>query len=305
MKLQNKKFEDYIDCDISLQPNINKLYDSFPKNIIDLKNIIMYGSKSIGKYTQILNLIKKYSPSNLKYEKKLQIEYNKNNYFYKMSDIHFEIDMELLGCNSKLLWNEIYYKIIDITLSKKYKSSIILCKNFHEIHNELLDNFYSYMQSLLLNNNIKIIFIISTEHISFIPNNILNSCKTITLKKPSNKIYNMCYVNNNDLLFNPDYDNNYKKICDNIINYIININDVSFLKIREEIYNIFVYNLNIYECIYYILEVIIHKKKIKKKHINDIIYDTYSVLKYYNNNYRPIFHLEKFIFNLIKIINDY
>lgn len=297
MKIYNKKFEEYVNYDISLHPNIINLYDNLPENIMNFDNIIVYGQKGIGKYSQILNLIKKYSPSNLKYEKKLQIEYNKNDYFYKMSDIHIEIDMELLGCNSKLLWNEFYYKIVDITLSKKVKCSIILCKNFHEIHQELLDNFYSYMQSLLLD-NIKIIYMISTEHISFIPNNILDSCKKICLKKPSKKLYNMC---NYDYLFI----NKYKNICDIIINCILDVNDISFLKIREEIYNIFIYNLNIYECIYYILEVLVYKNKIKKKDMNYLIYHTYYVLQYYNNNYRPIFHLEKFIFNLIKIINDY
>ena len=34
--------------------------------------------------------------------------HKKKQYTFKISDIHFEIDMELLGCNAKVLWNEVY-----------------------------------------------------------------------------------------------------------------------------------------------------------------------------------------------------
>ena len=58
----------------------------------------------IGKYTQSLMFIKKFSQSNLKYERKININFNpKKSFIFKLSDIHFEIDMELLGCNAKVL----------------------------------------------------------------------------------------------------------------------------------------------------------------------------------------------------------
>jgi hypothetical protein len=87
----------------------------------------------------MLKSIKKYSPSELKYEKKISIVFNKINFFFKLSDIHYEIDMSLLGCNSKLLWHEIYLQIIDIISAKVDKSGIIVCKNFHEIHRFYFD----------------------------------------------------------------------------------------------------------------------------------------------------------------------
>ena len=41
----------------------------------------------------------------LKYERKMKFNFqNKREFLIKISDIHFEIDMELLGCNAKLLW---------------------------------------------------------------------------------------------------------------------------------------------------------------------------------------------------------
>ena len=84
--------------------------------------------------------------------------------------------MSLLGCNSKLLWHDIYQQIVDIISAKTDKSGIIVCKEFHNIHSELLENFYSYMQE---NNSsaINIKFILITEEISFIPDSILNCCE--------------------------------------------------------------------------------------------------------------------------------
>ena len=140
MLLTENHFDEYINHSnkISLHPNIN--YDYFPKELRDLKNLIFYGPGGVGKYTQMLKSISQYSPSKLKYEKRITITYNKNNYIFKISDIHFEIDMSLLGCNAKLLWNEIYTNIINIILARTdNKIGIIVCKNFHKIRTM---NFY-------------------------------------------------------------------------------------------------------------------------------------------------------------------
>jgi hypothetical protein len=43
---------------------------------------------------------------------------------------------------------------------------------------------------------------------------------------------------------------------------------------------------------------------IKEQHISDVMIKTYCFFQYYNNNYRPIYHLENYFLNLIKIIHD-
>jgi Cdc6-like AAA superfamily ATPase len=151
MKLCETHFEEYIieNNKINLHPKLDQIYEKLPKTINELKNLIFYGPCGTGKYTQMLKSIKKYSPSELKYERKISVSFNKHQYFFKVSDIHYEIDMSLLGCNSKLLWHEIYQQIIDIISTKIDKSGIIVCKYFHDIHSELLENFYSYMQKII------------------------------------------------------------------------------------------------------------------------------------------------------------
>ena len=118
----------------------------------NINHIIFYGPPGVGKYSQALNFISNYSPKELKYSKKITINCDINAKSHtlktKISDIHYEIDMALLGCMSKHLWFATYSHIVDVILTKSHKTGIILCRNFHLIHPELLDIFYSYMQTL-------------------------------------------------------------------------------------------------------------------------------------------------------------
>jgi hypothetical protein len=319
MKFYETHFEEYISENNreNLHPKLDKIYNKFPTNIHDFKNLIFFGPNGTGKYTQMLKSIKKYSPSELKYEKKISLTYNKQQYFFKISDIHYEIDMSLLGCNSKLLWHEIYQQIIDIISAKMDKSGIIVCKYFHEIHSELLENFYSYMQQ---NNAIAIDlkFIIITEELSFIPENILNSCEIINVSRPSKTSYVKCLkcklsnklklenitnikilrLNNEELMLQ------HKIICNKIIDNMVNINDLKFLNFRDILYDIFIYNLDITDCIWYIISSLVEQKKIKIEHLSNIMIKTYCFFQYYNNNYRPIYHLEHYLFYLTNIIHN-
>ena len=320
MKFYETHFEEYINENNrgSLHPKLNKIYANFPKTLHELKNLIFFGPNGTGKYTQMLKSIKKYSPTELKYEKKISLTYNKQQYFFKISDIHYEVDMSLLGCNSKLLWHEIYQQIIDILSAKTDKSGIIVCKYFQDIHSELLENFYSYMQK---NNDISINlkFIIITEELSFIPDNILNCCEIININRPTKTSYIKCVktklpaklkpenITNIKILhiYNEDLMLQYKIICNKIIQNLININELQFLKFRDILYDIFIYNLDISDCIWYILSSLVEQKKIKKEHLSNILIKTYCFFQYYNNNYRPIYHVENYLLYLAKLIHNF
>jgi hypothetical protein len=320
MKFLETHFEEYTNAvtQTNLHPKLEKIFSKFPNTLDKLGNLIFYGPSGVGKYSQLLHSIKKYSPSQLKYEKKLSITYDKKQYFFKISDIHYEIDMSLLGCNSKLLWHEIYQQIVDILSAKTNKNGIIVCKEFHNIHSELLENFYSYMQD---NNSsaINIKFILLSEEISFIPDSILNNCNIISISRPSKTVYKKCLKDNNlsvsklEDITNIKYLHSntgelmysYKIICDKILKEMIAINEMNFLNFRDLLYDIFIYNLNITDCIWYILTTLIHDKKIKKNDITRLLIKTYNFLKYYNNNYRPIYHLESYLLYLVSIIHGY
>jgi hypothetical protein len=320
MKFHETHFEEYITSNQKedLHPKLNKVFNKFPKKLIDLKNIIFYGQNGVGKYTQMLKSIKRYSPTELKYEKKISVSFNKQQYFFKISDIHYEIDMSLLGCNSKLLWHDIYLQIVDIISAKNEKSGIILCKYFHEIHSELLENFYSYMQQNNAN-SIDLKYIIITESISFLPDNILNCCEVINVSRPTKTNYSKCIKNklpaslklenitniknlhsSIDTLMTP-----HKLICDKIVDSMIKIEDIKFLKFRDLLYDIFIYNLDITDCIWYIISDLSEKKRIKCTHMSELLIKTYTFFQYYNNNYRPIYHLENYLFYITSIVHSF
>uniref|UniRef100_A0A6C0F285 Uncharacterized protein n=1 Tax=viral metagenome TaxID=1070528 RepID=A0A6C0F285_9ZZZZ len=340
MKFYESHYEDYIDSikENNLHPELKTVLDNLPKTIAEFGNMIIYGPTGIGKYSQALNILQKYSASNLKYDKKITTQTEKQDYTYHISDVHYEVDMALLGCNSKILWRDVYMQIVDIITVKNDKSGIIVCKNFHMIHAELLDIFYSYMQQHSA--SICIRFIIITEHVSFIPNNIIQSCNIINLRRPTRKQYSMVinsrfdydFINRQNHTTNGNILNainvneivNCKEvksfaiikdgkipkdifnvICDNVIEEMKNHNKLSFVGFRDAIYDMLIYNLDITECIWYILYYFVQNEKMRDADVSDILDRCYMFLKYYNNNYRPIYHLESILFYFITKIYHY
>ena len=73
-------------------------------SVDQLSNIIIYGPPASGKYTHSINIIKRFSPSVLKYHNKIAFQNDKICFSFSISDIHYEIDISLLGCNSKIVF---------------------------------------------------------------------------------------------------------------------------------------------------------------------------------------------------------
>ncbi len=160
-------------------------------------------------------------------------------------------------------------------------------------------------------------FILLTKELSFIPDNILNCCEVINIGRPTKTAYQKCvkkklpvnmkmenitnikliHLQNDDLMLQ------YRIICNKILENIINIHHLQFLKFRDLLYDIFIYNLDMSECIWYILSTLISQKRFKREQLSDILLKTYCFFQYYNNNYRPIFHVEKYMLYLAKEIH--
>jgi hypothetical protein len=343
MKYYEDHFDEYLTANkrMNLHPSLHKVYCKFPKN--KMCNAIFYGPGGVGKYTQMLLAIKKYSPTELKYEKRMSITFNNEPVYIKMSDIHFEINMALLGCNSKLLWNEIYTQIIDVISMRPLMNGIIVCKNFHGIHGELLDVFYSYIRCS--NPRIMVSFVLLTDHIGFIPTNIIGCCEIVHVKRPSVAMYRKCLAtfgppanasnaskrdsfrltpaivrtitniksirsqcanNINPLAITPVH----TAICNTILNSILNPDAMVLLNFRDALYDILICDIDIYNCVWFIVNgVMVHLAEtsdapLPPRLVTDIMNNTYSFLHLYNNNYRPIYHLERFMFMLINHTRD-
>jgi len=438
MKYYETNYEEYVSSyeNYNLHPEWTDNKTKFPKNISEFKNLIVYGPSGVGKYTQVLSILHAYSPSKLKYDKKISVTYEKQEkktkstiasssssktnltslssmkekekskekekenhkkktldvipikktekkqeYTYRISDIHYEIDMATLGCNSKLLWHDLFFQIIDIisvsfhSLDKSDKVGIIVCKNFHTIHNELLDIFYSYMRHPLHPFHIQIKFILITEHIGFIPDNIMNACKVISVKRPSKENYIKmaklqtksfsCFMESNRVFPRNFSDTNngyefsnsgnmfydkttrsavfpknktaeileeldstsitnakeihsfswlrssqeipvdvFNMINDALLDQILHPETLKITDLRNNLYELLIYNVDVAECVWYIFTSLIHQGCFEKKeHIMDILNDIFVFFKYYNNNYRSIYHLESIILCMLNKIH--
>lgn len=370
MKYYETGFDEYVQavqiCNLhpELKPQINEL----PNELSKFQNAILYGPPGSGKYSQALSIIHKYSPSSLKYDKKIAIINEKsekktrepkidkkknsssvskrNDFVYRISDVHYEVDMSLLGCNSKTLWHEIFFQIVDIVSVKPEKHGIILCKNMHSIYNELLDVFYSYINHPLHYYNIQLRFILLTESISFLPQSITNSFNIMYVKLPDKDLYLQYMKKQNCNIFgtkmssiitnkemdciqsNLDHFGNeslynlkevhilkrstndheipkdvFNIIVDDIIFKMLQADKLKFQEFRNNLYDMLIYNLDVSQCICHIIFYMIEYNFLKEEDMTDILSETYTFFKYYNNNYRPIYHLENILFFIINKIH--
>jgi len=343
MDIINYKFTDY------LKGKIN--------NVIEMstdKHIILYGMAGTGKYSTALHMIKEYSPSELKYEKKVFVVANKQEICIKLSDIHYEVDFDLFICNSRQTWSIIYEHItnmIENNVLSCYDNTqcvYIICKNFHLIHNELLEIFTSYMST---QKNIKMVIL--TEHISFIPNHILCKCTIFPLsmksvselddvindtaneevneivvvkrkhKTPKKKVNLLNFKNVSNLYTKyiyPHINLKYRAIdeaelytivCMSLIYdmemYVKSETKVSgknLLVFRDKIYNIFTYHLDFGFCIWIINYYFVQKGWIVIDNYDKVIFHILDCYKYMNNNYREIFHAERWLWYMIKMMKE-
>lgn len=301
MKITDKTFEEYVSSVTrdNRHPHLTNGFADFPKT-----NQIFYGPNGAGKYSQALYSIYPYSPSKLKYEKRMTLQTEKGDYTFRFSDIHYEIDLSLLGCNSKIIWDTFFQQVVEIISVQPEKRGIIVCTNFHHIHTELLETFSSYYKQyyrkndLLFNrNDICLRYIILTEHLSFIPPLILNSSSVVSVPYVSvipPDARKSCVVPT-DL---------FRKVCEPILEVIQNARknrengSLDLFRFRDLLYDINIYQLDVLECLWYVLYSLVHSGELGPDAVSRHFTDIVPFLKYYNNNYRTIYHFEHIFLRL-------
>jgi len=377
MKYYESTFEEYIRSvnNANLHPELESVWNACPNSVQKLRNIILYGPSGVGKYSQALKLISKYSTNNLKYDKRIPVITDKvekkkpkqevvhsaaskvksgtnvllgstqssggatsspmalpgkpQGMSFRISEYHYEIDMSLLGCNSKTLWHDIFFQIIDIVSLKREKVGIIICKNFHNIYNELLDIFYSYMRHPLHKYNIQLHFVLLTEHMGFIPTDIIQNCQCIPVKRPSlasyhTQISSIPLAVQEQLKMDASAITNAKEIYhmkrmntvedapselfdiinNNIIYFLENPEWIEVKQLRNHLYDLLVFNIDVTEAFSYLICTSIERGLLSRaEDVTSVIKRSYTFLKYFNNNYRPIYHLEHMFFFLLNHVH--
>jgi hypothetical protein len=327
MKFHETTFTEYcaaIDR-YNLHPELEPVLSAFSQNIREVPNIILYGAAGVGKYSQALHLLKRYSPSELRYEHRAELELEKQTLIYRMSDIHYEVDFELLGTSAKTVWNDIYGQVCEMlannmrNLLNQSKVCFILCKGFHTINAELLEIFYSYLHPFHVPTGYQIRFILLTEHISFISQKILDSFQIVSVSRPSSARYSGLLPSTKASIKQPITNtkdvksaitsmvpNNLAMVCNDIIKQMegyIGTRPFDMLEFREKIYDIFVYNLDVAECVYYVYSHFIMNGRLNTEAVREINGEMHEALKQYNNRYRPIMHMEYIFYMMLTRFN--
>ncbi len=280
-----EKMEDYLK-----EPSLHPDLDALPLPASDgFENVILYGGAGVGKYTQALRFLRRYSAHDLKYEKKVAVEHNEAVYMIKLSDVHFEVDMELLGNAPKPLWHAIYSQIKDISNCARMHR-IVLCKNFHKIDQELLEIFYSYMQE-----NLK--FVILTESVSFIPLAVTCRCKMIPVERPTLEAYQSCGCERYPVATIKDAKGPVSTdpvvvFCDKLWPMVTD-SKTTIVKLREDLYTALVYDLDVDACFWNLTSRAMPLLDEAGQH--KLLDQTGEILRRFRNNYRPIYHLETFM----------
>ena len=91
-----KKYTEY--CKKSELKENNTVFTEYSKSHPQ-KNIIVYGNNVINNYVFTLMNLKPLSKSELKYSRRVAITYKAEDILFNISDIHFEVDFEILGVN--------------------------------------------------------------------------------------------------------------------------------------------------------------------------------------------------------------
>lgn len=272
---------------------MSKFVDSCNTNYINEKildlvpnksqNLLFYGSKESKLYFYAIKYIQTLSPSSLSYEKKMTVTFNNDEYIYRISDVHIEVNFEFLGCIAKNLWAAIYHNISQLAGNREF---IILCRNFCSVNNELIDNFYTYMNQC--KSTIKFIFLVN--NISCLPKELVDSCNIIPLKRISISKLKVETIQTNHV--------------DTIHSFIQNKKSFNVKTIRGILYDILIYQIDIYEFFYNLLKKINTTTNIPNEKMFKLLNEINNILKLFNNNYRSIYHLENMILSIITILYD-
>lgn len=320
MPVYETAFKDYLmnidktNIHADLIPIWSKYVDFYTINKNSVKHLLVYGAKGCGKYTQILYFLQQLSPSKMMYDRKIIIPKQKQyEYKIRISDIHCELDFSLLGCNAKTNWSSLYSHIVDIASSNLNKIRFIVCLNVYDIHPELLDVLYFFMRH---ESTAKLSFILVSHSISFLNRNIYNLCEYISIKRPTKKMYKMITNNNintTDLskIQNMSkrngkinlYTDYFESPCNPLLHFILFPDKNQMFYLREYIYNILILNINIHECLLYVIDTIYKKITVSSKKQQEIYKELEIFYEKYYNNYRAIYHLENICIKFIKIIH--
>jgi hypothetical protein len=98
----------------------------------------------------------------------------------------------------------------------------------------------------------------------------------------------------------------HENICNCIVDIILSPQaQLKYDDLRERLYDLLTYDINIQECVWYMLRRLMVEGALLPEMMDDVMIQIYTFFQYFNNNYRPIYHLENFVLLLVCKIHGY
>ena len=87
---------------------------------------------------------------------------------------------------------------------------------------------------------------------------------------------------------------------------MMKVDKLDYMEFRDNLYDILIYNLDITDCLWYIISHFIETGYLNEDtNMPELMKRVNTFLKYYNNNYRPIYHIESIFYYIIILVHNY
>lgn len=305
-----------------------------PATLAECPHLLFHGVAGAGKYTQALVFLERYSPSRLSVVKKMVVPISGSGddgwgcggsrggssgggsaeeMQVRRSDVHFEVDLSLLGCNTKTLWPILHAHMLETVASGVVGGgsgvAVVLCKKFHELPRECMAGFSHYLRDNHMDVGgssaalpTRLVFMLLSEEVSFLPAELLDMCVRVPIALPTSVAGAMTTAYGNAVL--------HAKCADTWAAYAGQLrasSPTSILQpdqwqtVRESLYAPIVYNGNVGECVYQTLVRMAAAKAGKEDEDENWKRWIAAALELHiglNRNTRPIFHLERWLLQM-------
>tara|TARA_B100001057_G_scaffold496581_1_gene598431 strand:+ start:149 stop:1177 length:1029 start_codon:yes stop_codon:yes gene_type:complete len=297
----------------------------------DLPNCIFYGPYGSGKMVIAKYLINQYfNNDNLVYSSK-KIIYNlkEEEIDLQKSIHHYEVDCNNFNLNDKKFIVEFISEISKTNNINNNKIKIIIIKNAEN----LSYNTQIIISKLIENFSTTSRFIFISHSLTKLISKLKTHCLLINIKKPSNnnvylllnhialnekinlecveEITSKCNLNINSAIFmlqqyqfTQEIVNNfnYQTYIKQFINIIMIYKEENIDKLREEIYNLLIYDINIYNLLEIFLIHIYNQKDLNDDNKFKILTAITNYSYIINKGYRQIYHYELLFYTIINIL---
>ena len=258
------------------------------------EDLIVYGTDGSNKEEAVGAFLESASPSSLKYERKLVCETPKSRFFVRVSDIHYSLDLNLLGPAGLVMWNCIVDQIRGSIAASGKREGLVVCYSVEGYSAEVL-NAVGQCIGDLMGRTVRIFFWFITSSMCCLPRRIAECCAVHRV--PQGLVVQKSWETLSS-----------ENMAKNIFSEIEKGDSLEIGRLRETLYSNEIVLLTIHNIVWPLLRMVVDERAVRGR--NMTVRELYKLTKLclsccngYEGSYRPIFHLERLALELSKAVD--